>query len=237
MQLAEQHHAAALQWRGLAAWQAALAAAADEQQQNLGLAQSFARSRALAAAWQGWLSWMDLQDRRRERLAALLSSLESAGQLPLSHYWQRWARAAQQAQARAQLAAGFAGRREAALLQSVLSVWAAYSRAMRGPEPEPESPFASPRQPGEDEALVWDVALLMAGGPGSATASSSTSSAASSTGSTGGAVSSGPAHTTIAVTAAPSTDAPAQSAQTTEAGQPRRWRFGLFRSRHLGHGA
>ena len=204
------------------------------------VAAKFAQHRALAAAWQQWGAWMELQQLRRQRLAALLAILDggaASSKQHLSHCWQRWRQAVQQGQRQAALADELAGRRAAALMAQVLDVWAAYARAMQA-EPDPGSPFASPRAAGEDAALVSDLAELVAGGRGSSEESDgSTSSSSGSSRKTtdGGTV---PGHTSITVAAAgsPGASMAASATPVGEAGgqqeQRRRWRLGvrLFRS-------
>lgn len=187
---------------------------------------------------------MELQQLRRQRLATLLASLDGGGtparQL-VAHSWQRWRRAVERGQRLEALADQLAGRRAAQRLGEVFETWAAFSRAMRA-EPDPGSPFASPRQPGADEALILGLAELMAGEPSSGTESGASGSPASSCGSTGAASGAGglPRHTSITVAAAatpaavqlaaPAAQAPEEAGQ--QHGQRKRWGLGgrLFRS-------
>lgn len=70
-------------------------------------------------------------------------------------------------------------------MQEVLSVWAAYACAMRA-EPDPASPFASPRSPHTDAELMWTVAEDLGSlGPGSSSTSSSASDLGSGSGRAG----------------------------------------------------
>lgn len=58
-------------------------------------------------------------------------------------------------------------------------MWAAYARAMRA-EPNPDSPFASPRAPEADGRLIWDLAELVAGSPSTGSRGSSGTGSSSS---------------------------------------------------------
>lgn len=62
-------------------------------------------------------------------------------------------------------------------------MWGAYTRAMRS-DPNPDSPFASPRAAGADSELIWDLAGTMVGAGGETSSSSSSSTERTST--TGG---------------------------------------------------
>ena len=241
-ELARQHYASALQRQAAVGWRAAVAAAAKEWQQKEQRADAFACRAVVVAAWGRWLAWMDLQAARRERLAAMLASLGSSGggdRALLLRCWQRWHRMLKQRRRAAARAAEFAGRRRVALLQECFDTWAAYARAMRAQEVDPESPFASPRQPAADAELVWDLAKMVAGG------SSSGSSTGSSVVSTDEAASSGVGYTSITVAARPGSGRPesgraeagqSEASESVGQAQPRRgWRFGLFRSRILRH--
>lgn len=245
-ELAQEHYAATLQRRALSALSAALVSAAEEQQQMVEVAAAFARRKALATAWQQWVAWMDLQQLRRRHLAALLANLDDSpapGRQQLALGWQRWCQAVQRSQRLADLADELAGRRAAALLAQVLDVWAAYTRAMRV-EPDPGSPFASPRGPGQDEALVFDLAELMAGGRGSSSEESSreesSGSPATSCGSGGktgdGGRAVGYTSLTVAATGSPVVSMAAAETPADEAGrqqeQRKRWGLGVrfFRS-------
>ena len=66
-------------------------------------------------------------------------------------------------------------------LQEVMTVWAAYTRAMRS-DPNPDSPFASPRAAGADSELIWDLAGMMVGAGGESSDSSSSTKRTSATG-------------------------------------------------------
>lgn len=232
-QLAQEHHAAALERRALAALRAALVTAAEEEQQLARVAAKFAQHRALAAAWQQWGAWMELQQLRRQRLAALLATLDggaATSKQHLSHCWQRWHQAVQRGRRLTALADELAGRQAAALLAQVLDVWAAYARAMRA-EPDPGSPFASPRAAGEDAALMFDLAKLVAGGRSSSEESdgSSSSSSGSSRKTTDGGTVPGHTSITVAATGSPGASMAAAATPVGEAGrqQEQRRRRGL----------
>lgn len=162
----------ALQQRAVASWRAGLAEAAEERRQKVEVAAAFARSEVLLQAWLQWMDWVDLQCLRRERLAALFSSLDGGDSRQMRPCWQRWSRAAEQGRRQAARAGELAGRHEAALLQAVLDTWSSYVRAMRA-DADPDSPFASPRDPSADSELIWDVAGLLAVAPVSSTDSGS----------------------------------------------------------------
>jgi hypothetical protein len=241
-QLAQEHHAAALQRRALYTWRAALAAAAAEEEQKTEMAATFARRTSLGAALRQWGAWMEFQQLRRQRLAALLANLDGGptpGRHQLVHCWQRWRQAVQQGQRLATLADELAGRRAAAQLAQVLDVWAAYTRAMRA-ELDPGSPFASPRAAGEDAALVFDLAEAVAGGRSSSEESDGSGSPPSSCGSCGKTINGerAPGHTslTVAASGSPAATVVATATPVGEAGQQqeqrRRWALGvrLFRS-------
>lgn len=230
---AQQHYATSLQRRLLGAWSAALRAAAEERQRKAEAADGFARRWALQRAWQGWLAWMDLSCLRRQRLGALLGSLDGSGGAArrplLSHSWQRWRRAVALGRAWAARAAELAGRRDQALLEQVVGVWAAYARAMRADPVDPDSPFASPRPDHANRELIWDVAATLAGAHsgGSSSGGGSDSSCASST---------RPAAFRTSATA-PASAASATAGQGSEGAtvqQHRTWRISQFGRRLFG---
>lgn len=232
-ELARMHRVAALQHRTLAAWCAGVAAAAEEAERQAAVADSFAGRRALGAAWDTWQAWMTVRLQRRQRLAALLASLDGAGPAQLRPCFQRWLHAAQQARARAARAQQLARRRQAALLQAVWDAWSAYARAMRA-DPDPGSPFASPRAPEQDAQLMWDVAGLLAANGGASASSGESDSrtgspAASVHGSTADSGADGNGGGSATASSAP---AGAQSA-AARGREPRRWRLkDLFKARH-----
>lgn len=227
VELAQAHCASAVQRRALAAWRAGVATAAEEAEHRAAAAGRMARGRALRAAWGVWQDWMDARLQRRERLAALLASLDGSDPAQLRPCFQRWRRAAQQARAQAARAEGLARRHQAAQLQAAFDAWSAYARAMRA-DPDPGSPFASPRAPEEDAQLIWDVAgLLAAAGDASSSGADASGSGASrgggpsssAQGSTGGGGEGGNARATASSVPAGAESAAAQRQAS------RRWRL------------
>ncbi|KAK9864307.1 hypothetical protein WJX84_008517 [Apatococcus fuscideae] len=147
--------------RWFQAWRSSTDTAFHLRQERLAEAAEFAFAQTLGWTFHSWRAAAGSGKARREALQGTLQDLFAR----LSHeqgprtWLRRWRSASTRARQTHMRAQMLAQQRSQRLQQSVFSVWASYTAAMQS-DPDPASPFASPRTPLADRHLIQHLALM-----------------------------------------------------------------------------
>ncbi|GAB4814569.1 hypothetical protein N2152v2_001615 [Parachlorella kessleri] len=156
--MAQDFHSSWCLQQALNTWRETVNDNAAELERKLQLATSFAFENTMGYAFLRWVRFVELRRRQRQKLAAVFEMVISEEESVLvRRCWAGWQAALAWKRQTAAQACVLAARQGAKLVQEVFNVWWSYTRAMRA-DPDPDSPFLSPRLSHADSDLVWGVA-------------------------------------------------------------------------------